>query len=260
MEYIIIILICFGSSVIGSVCGIGGGVIIKPVLDAAGIMSVDTINFLSGFTVLSMAFVSVSKNIRSRVQFNKQKATLLAVGAAFGGLAGKAMYQLMIQGFSDSQRAGAVQAGILMVLTVGTLIYTVCKKKITTWHVTNRLLTILIGCVLGILSSFLGIGGGPINLVVLFYFFSMETKQAAAYSLYIIMFSQCVSVLTNIVNGHVPQFPLSVLILMILCGITGGMAGSKLNRSFTEKTVNCLFLGVMGFIILISIYNIRKYF
>ena len=37
---------------------------------------------------------------------------------------------------------------------------------------------------LGIISSFLGIGGGPINLVVLFFFFSMPTKIAAENSLY----------------------------------------------------------------------------
>ena len=42
---------------------------------------------------------------------------------------------------------------------------------------------------LGILSSFLGIGGGPINLVVLFFFFSMDTKTAAQNSLYTILFS-----------------------------------------------------------------------
>ena len=32
----------------GSICGIGGGVIIKPVLDATGIMGVSSISFLSG--------------------------------------------------------------------------------------------------------------------------------------------------------------------------------------------------------------------
>ena len=40
MEYLIIILVCFFSSVVGAICGIGGGVIIKPVLDAVGIGAV----------------------------------------------------------------------------------------------------------------------------------------------------------------------------------------------------------------------------
>ena len=45
---ILIFFISFLSSVVGAICGIGGGVIIKPVLDAADIMGVAAISFLSG--------------------------------------------------------------------------------------------------------------------------------------------------------------------------------------------------------------------
>ena len=34
------------ASIVGSICGIGGGVIIKPVLDALDVMSVSCISFL----------------------------------------------------------------------------------------------------------------------------------------------------------------------------------------------------------------------
>ena len=36
MIYILFGFICFCASIIGAICGIGGGVIIKPVLDAFG--------------------------------------------------------------------------------------------------------------------------------------------------------------------------------------------------------------------------------
>ena len=36
------------SCTVGSICGIGGGVIIKPVLDATGIMGVSSISFFVG--------------------------------------------------------------------------------------------------------------------------------------------------------------------------------------------------------------------
>lgn len=68
-------------------------------------------------------------------------------------------------------------------ITLGTLIYTVCKKRIPTKHIGNKAVIFSIGIVLGMMSSFLGIGGGPINLVVLFYFFSMETKFESGSSL-----------------------------------------------------------------------------
>ena len=46
MFIILFFLICFFASVIGAICGIGGGVIIKPVLDAFQMMDVSTISFL----------------------------------------------------------------------------------------------------------------------------------------------------------------------------------------------------------------------
>ena len=44
--YAAVFAVCFFSSIIGAICGIGGGVIIKPVLDALGVFPVSTINFL----------------------------------------------------------------------------------------------------------------------------------------------------------------------------------------------------------------------
>ena len=54
MMYLLFVLVSFGASIVGAICGIGGGVIIKPTLDAFGVLSVATISFLSGCTVLSI--------------------------------------------------------------------------------------------------------------------------------------------------------------------------------------------------------------
>ena len=55
----IIFAVCLCASTIGGICGIGGGVIIKPVLDALGLMSVSAISFLSGISAMMMAAISV---------------------------------------------------------------------------------------------------------------------------------------------------------------------------------------------------------
>ena len=91
MEYLVIFLVCFLSSVIGAICGIGGGVIIKPVLDATGILAVTTVSFLSGCTVLSMSVVSMYKNMTAKHDFvfDKVFATVIALGGVVGGLACK---------------------------------------------------------------------------------------------------------------------------------------------------------------------------
>jgi len=64
MTTALVLIICFSASTLGGVCGIGGGVVIKPLLDSIGIMYVSTVSFLSGLTVLAMACLNVLKNRR----------------------------------------------------------------------------------------------------------------------------------------------------------------------------------------------------
>lgn len=261
MEYLIIIVVCFLSSAVGAICGIGGGVIIKPVLDATGVMAVTTVSFLSGCTVLSMSVVSLYKNLKAKHDFvfDKVFATVLALGGVVGGVTGKELYQGIIGCLTNVSRVGAIQAFVLLLLTAGTLAYTIFKEKIHTWQIKNKAVIFGIGIVLGILSSFLGIGGGPINLVVLFFFFSMATKEAAMYSIYVIMFSQISSLLSTLLKRNVPQFKPEILALMIACGVVGGLVGSKVNKKMDNKMVDKLFMALMMLIICINIYNIFRY-
>lgn len=224
MLFTIFFFICFFSSVIGAICGIGGGVIIKPVLDAFHVLDVATISFLSGCTVLSMTTYSVFKSKQSRKSHIEQKTGFpLALGAAAGGLLGKWLFSFILSLSSDIDKVGAVQSTCLLIVTIGTFFYTVHKSKIKTLQITSPVICILIGIFLGILSSFLGIGGGPINLFVLFYFFSMTTKTAAENSLYIIFFSQIASLISSILTKSVPDFSMLLLILMVIGGICGGI-------------------------------------
>lgn len=260
MEYFLFLAISFSASAAGAVCGIGGGVIIKPVLDLCGLAGVSEISFLSGCTVLAMSCCSVFKSLcsgESRVSF--QTATPLAVGSAAGGVLGSQIFKLIRAMFGNQNAAGAVQAGCLAVITAGTLVYAVYKQRIRTYKVKSKAVCLVIGTVLGLMSSFLGIGGGPINLVVLFFFFGMDTKAAAQNSLYIILFSQLANLLTTLVTRSVPQFDMGALVLMTAGGIGGGAAGRRINRKMDNKAVDRLLLCLTAVIICISIYNTWKY-
>lgn len=260
MIYLLFAAISFGASIIGAICGIGGGVIIKPTLDAFGLLEVSAINFLSGCTVLAMTCYSVVRaKVSGSSQIDSKTATPLAIGAAIGGIAGKNLYRFVESLFVDKNTAGAVQAACLAVITLGTLIYTIKKDAISTHQINNAAVCVIIGFLLGVMSSFLGIGGGPINLVVLYYFFSMSTKVAAQNSLYIILFSQITSLLSTIIKGAVPSVPAVLLSCMIGSGILGGMAGRAINKKIHDKAVDKLFIGLMMLIILINIYNICYY-
>jgi uncharacterized membrane protein YfcA len=112
---------------------------------------------------------------------------------------------------------------------------------------------------LGILSSFLGIGGGPINLAVLYFFFSMNTKTAALNSLYMIFFAQTASLLFSIASSSVPETDFITLGVMIASGVIGGFIGRKINRKMSSHAVDILFCFMLISIVGISIYNLFRY-
>lgn len=144
-------------------------------------------------------------------------------------------------------------------MTLLVLLYVRNKHRLPAKHVSNIVACVFIGCMLGTISAFLGIGGGPNNLAVLFFFFSMDAKEAAKNSLYIILFSQAASLLAALFSGTVPPFSPTSLVFMMLGGVGGALAGRALSKRLQNSGVERLFHYIMLFIIATSLYNMYKY-
>lgn len=112
---------------------------------------------------------------------------------------------------------------------------------------------------MGVLSAFLGIDGGPINLAILYFAFSMDTKKAAANSLYIILFSQLASLITSFVKQAVPEFPWQYLLVMVAAGVLGGELGSRINKRISTETTKKLFAGFLVVVTMICLHNAWRY-
>lgn len=259
MILVLIVLVTLLASLFGAICGIGGGVVIKPVLDSLGIMEVSTVSFLSGCTVLCMTLCSVGINLRTKsIPIRLKLSVPVSIGAAVGGILGKNGFQLLSGLFADSEFVGVVQSGCLFLLTFGTLLYTINKRKIHTGYTEQPAVCVVIGLLLGIFSSFLGIGGGPFNLVVLSFFFSMETKEAAQTSLFIILFSQITSLISTILSNRVPPTDWKILAGMCCMGVLGALLGRRINKRISAQTVDRLFMGMTVVIMGICIYNMFR--
>lgn len=259
MMEILYLFVSFFASVAGSICGIGGGIIIKPVLDAFGTLEVSAISFLSGCTVLTMSAYSVVKaRISKDTAIDFSVSSYLGIGAVTGGIAGKALFQYLRSAVNSTSLLTAGQSILLYFITLAALIYTLRQKHIRTLQIKNRVSCILIGLGLGFLSSFLGIGGGPVNLVVLYYFFSMGPKTAAQNSIYIICLSQISSLLLTLSTGTIPPVPVLLLAGMGICGILGAALGRRINRRLKDQHVSRLFICLMVVILGICLYNIAR--
>lgn len=259
MDFVFYFFICIAATTLGAIAGIGGGVIIKPVLDALGGLNVSAIGFLSGCTVLSMSVVSLLRSRDGEVRIDPKKGTMLAVGGAVGGVAGKYIFDMVKSGFGSDGLVGSIQSVLMIVLTLGVLVYVLKKDRIRSCKIENPAACCLVGLVLGILSSFLGIGGGPINLAVLYFCFSMDTKTAALNSIYVILFSQIASLVSTIALGKIPDFSPLVLASMVAGGVLGGFIGRAFSKKMSNSQVDVLFRWMLALITGISCYNLYRY-
>ncbi len=243
-------ILAFTATIFGSMAGLGGGVIIKPVLDALGQDNIYTISVLSSATVFSMALVSTIRQIISGFRI-RRILIFLVIGAAVGGVVGKHLFGIMAAGFEPENLKG-LQALILIAL----LITAVLRKKLPDWKIENPVITGVIGLLLGTIAAFLGIGGGPINVAVICMFLAIDIRDAAVISILIILFSQGAKLLAiQATTGFGAYIDLNKLIFMIPGGIAGGLIGSELNRKLNKKVIHGIYDIIVILIIMLNIYN-----
>ena len=253
-----LLLVGFLASVAGSICGMGGGVIIKPVLDSFNFASAGTISFLSGLTVLCMSAYNIIKTYINKEEINYETVLPLGLGAAIGGVLGKQLFNIIKTNSSNPEFVELLQSVSLCLFTVLTLIYTLNSTKIKTHNIKSNSVCVVLGLILGLMSSFMGIGGGPFNLLFLSYFFSLPTKKAAIGSLFIILLSQIFALITTFVTNTVPEFEISWIVIMSLSGILGGIVGKYYQHKLSDNTIRNLYIISLIFIILLTIYNSAK--
>jgi uncharacterized protein len=241
------------ATLIGSTAGMGGGVIIKPILDLLGDYNVTTIAILSSITVLSMALVSTIKQIRKGFKVERYMV-LITIGAVIGGIVGSLIFSLFKQNIPENLLT-AIQSAILIVLLLFCLVY----KKFPKVMISSAWIQVLAGLLLGMLGSFLGIGGGPINVAVLCILFCSDIRNAARVSVLIILFSQISGLITKWIDGlffEVQDF--SMLLVMIPAAIIGGLLGATFNIKLKEKTIHNAFIACIFLVIAICIFNLYR--
>lgn len=251
MGYMLVALL---ATILGSMAGLGGGVIIKPILDLIGEYDSSTISVLSSCTVFAMAVVSILKQIKYKVNFNGNKTIFLAIGSIIGGLLGEKLISVFISLYNN-MIVTIVQNIILAIILILIVIYMKYKENFKSYKIDNIFYCVVIGGLLGLISSFLSIGGGPINVCFLVVFFSMTTKEAAVNSIVIILFSQASKLVTIIMTKGIAVFSLPVVPLMIIGGIIGGIIGARLNRISREITIDRVFISIILVLVVISGYN-----
>lgn len=256
MTFLLYFLISFIACIIGAISGIGGGIIIKPVLDTLSDYSLSAIGMLSTCTVLTMTIISLIKSRKNNVKVNFHISFYLALGSICGGIVGQKCLESLLFAFANDYLAAALQSILLIILNIWIILYLKMKSRFKVYHFTGKILCLMIGLGLGGIASFLGIGGGPINIAVLAIIFGMDSKTAALNSIFIVFFSQWANLLRIFCkNGVLSVLTLPPLPFMLIGAVLGGYVGSRLVKKMTNDDVDRFFMVVLMLIIVINFYN-----
>lgn len=249
--------IAISATTVGALTGMGGGVLIKPVLDVLGAYDAATIGVLSSITVFSMSVVSIGKQILAKAKIPFSTAVPLAVGSVAGGQIGQMILSALTSGM-DNSHVTAVQNVVLGLLILLVYWYMKHKAALSSRHWDKLLPAFLVGVFLGVCSSFLGIGGGPINVAIIIYLFSYDTKTATVCSLITILFAQISKLYSVAAGPGFAAYDLSMAPAMVIGAIAGGFIGAALNRKFEEAAVEKAFNGVQLLVLGICVFNIIR--
>lgn len=258
MQFLIYFLLALGATTVGSLTGMGGGVIIKPLMDVLGDYNVQTIGIVSSITVFSMALVSVAKQIKAKTEIPFKMAIPLGIGSVAGGFFGEKLLDFIVDLLNANSIVTVVQNCVLAVLILCVFLYMKNKQKIKGKSFDGIFISLAVGAFLGICSSFLGIGGGPINVALIIYLFSVNTKTATVCSLITILFAQISKLTTVALTTGFSDFDLSIAPVMIAGAILGGFIGAGFNKKCSEKTVEKAFNCVQLLVLSITIFNIIR--
>ena len=248
--YFVVIVL---ANTVGAISGMGGGVLIKPILDLIGAHSVAGISFYSTVAVFTMSIVSTVRQVSSGKSLNWQIVGWVSSGAVVGGVVGNIVFEVFLRLFENEKHVQLIQIFLTVLTLVFAFFYT--KHHQPKFHLTSWTWYLICGVVLGFLASFLGIGGGPVNVSLLMLMFALPIKEATLYSLSTIFFSQLAKLVTIALTSSFMRFDLSMLFYVIPAAIIGGLWGARFSRVLSPKKVTFIFQAIVIVVLLINLYN-----
>jgi len=215
---------------LGGLMGVGGGILLVPVLvRAAGLRQHEAQG-------TSLAFVTVTALVAA-IPYLRQGnldlwlALYLALGAIPGVLLGAALAR------RQTARRLRQALGLLMVLTAVRILVTT-PAHLGLPHPWPPPLNILLGAVVGLLGGLLGVGGGTILVPILVLFERYPQHVAQGVSLLMILPTGVVGAWSHARHGHVVR---SLLPLLMAGGAVGALLGAVLAHRIEATSLSRLF-------------------
>ncbi len=250
MDLISILLdLVFGAAIgfaIG-ISGIGGGVLIMPVLTGIlGVAPSVAVGTASLYSLITNSFAIIEHH---RLKTINRHTTVIFLS---GALPGTLLSSLLINAFVNQ---GSGQEGILqfqlflkwliisiIAVTFGIMLFSLLKNKTESPRSQPRLVALVLSFVVGALIGATSIGGGVLIIPVLSLFFGLSNRQTVGTSRLIAMALVLVS---SVVYGIGGQVDYLTAVLMSLGSFVGVFFGSRMSVRISDRRLGILMLGLV---------------
>jgi uncharacterized membrane protein YfcA len=234
---LVLVIIGLGAGILGSLIGVGGGLLMTPALTFLGLNP----GQISSTSLFAVTFASAS----STISYSKQKkirydlALKTAIVAIPGAISGAFISSLIeLESFK-------LYFGILLILTV---IYLATNKSLlrekgkegTTRFSLSRLIFYSGVFGAGIISSIFGIGGGIIFVPLLVFVIGMTVAAASPTSQLALFITSFTGTITHAILGHPDYFHAGAL---ATGAFFGGQIGARISDKVGESLLRKLFSG-----------------
>ena len=239
--YLILLLIGFASSAYGMMIGAGGGFILVPLLLLIYGLSPEVAAGTGLFIVLISSLSGLYAYVKKRQVLFKM-GLLVSVGAVPGTLLGR----WLLVGI-EAQLFYTAFALLMIGLGVFLMIKSPPKEEVASGNIQSASIHLLplIGCMIGMLSSFFGVGGGFLLVPILVFAWKLPFHQAAGTSIFALVIYSFVGTVPSYVQGQIDWYIAFWSGIGVLIGSQIGVyVSSRLKAVYLTRLLAILVIGI----------------
>lgn len=240
IEHLWFVPLGFAASVLGSMIGGGGGIVIVPVLTVLG--------FPPSLAASNGLFAAVSNATASTISYSRQRRVEYGLGIKLG----LASVPGTVVGASISADVTpAVFEAAFGFMLVASVTYMLLKGRLerTKRHLSGpgsapMLAFAIFACLFaGIISAFFGVGGGVIFVPLMVAGMGIAMKRAAATSQLALLFASASGIIVHSALGHTDFAQAGLLMAgAFLGGATGARISARVREGFLLLLVSAVIL------------------
>ncbi len=235
IEELWLIPLGFAAGLLGSIIGLGGGIIIVPVLTFFG--------FSPALAASNSIFAVFSNAIASSISYAKQRRIEYSIGLKLGLLS---IPGTIVGAYVSSEITPSIFKILFALILISASVYIFSKRKIESknYNLSKQIMILAVGASFfaGIISGLFGVGGGIIFVPLMVVAMGLSMKNAAPTSQFILLFASGSALVTHTLLGH-PDFYQALL--LATGAFVGGLVGARLSLEIKENSLKILISIVM---------------